>query len=269
MKPAMPWFRFYTEALEDRKVQSLPGDLFKSWVNVLCVARRNSGVLPSVEDTAFALRITTDACSKLLKELEDRVLLDRNGDRLSPHNFAARQFESDVSTARVKRFRERSRNVSETANETAPETDTETDTESEQRESERARAEISIPEDWRPSAATTGKAKALGLTDDDLTKITAKFKTNYRAKGTKRVDWDVQFEGWCVEDAAKLGRKPPSAKPANPKVHVKMDTPQWAAWEKHKGKRLPNDSNFGWYFDSEWPPEATTTTTPTTKGKAA
>lgn len=38
------------------------------------------------------------------------------------------------------------------------------------------------------------------------------------------------------------------------KVHVKADTPQWDAWTRHLGKPPPQDSNFGWYFDSEWPP---------------
>jgi hypothetical protein len=43
--------------------------------------------------------------------------------------------------------------------------------------------EALIPDDWRPSAATTGKAKALGLTDDDIAKAIAKFTANHRGKG--------------------------------------------------------------------------------------
>jgi len=38
------------------------------------------------------------------------------------------------------------------------------------------------------------------------------------------------------------------------KVHVKAETPQWAAWTAHLGREMPRDKNFGWYFEGEWPP---------------
>jgi len=34
------WFRFYNDALDNPKVQLLPSDLFKTWVNLLCIASR-------------------------------------------------------------------------------------------------------------------------------------------------------------------------------------------------------------------------------------
>lgn len=37
------------------------------------------------------------------------------------------------------------------------------------------------------------------------------------------------------------------------KIHVKEGTPQWDAWVAHLGKRPPM-VNFGWFFDTEWPP---------------
>jgi uncharacterized protein YdaU (DUF1376 family) len=39
------------------------------------------------------------------------------------------------------------------------------------------------------------------------------------------------------------------------KFHVKIDSPQWAAWRKfYGGKAPPCDKDFGWLFPSEWPP---------------
>ena len=124
------WFRFYAEALDDPKVQKLEPSTFKHWVNLLCLAAKNDGVLPSQDDIAFALRIDEIACQSLLDRLLIAGLIDilkggPNGSRIAPHGWNQRQYKSDVSTDRVKRYRERSRNVSVTPPET--ETDTETD----------------------------------------------------------------------------------------------------------------------------------------------
>lgn len=120
------WFRFYEGALDDPKVQALPGDLFKAWVNLLCVAARNDGALPAA-DIPFMLRLDDRKAGKVIDELVSRGLIDRIGDGLEPHNWASRQFKSDVSNDRVKRHRQRhgngKRNVTETPQVTPPETE--------------------------------------------------------------------------------------------------------------------------------------------------
>ena len=47
----MKWFRFYHDAIDDPKVQRLPGDVFKFWVNLLCLASRSNerGVVTAAE----------------------------------------------------------------------------------------------------------------------------------------------------------------------------------------------------------------------------
>jgi len=122
------WFRLYDDVLNDPKVQKLNGELFKLWINVLCIASKHGGVLPSLDDLAFELRLPTLVCKTKIDMLKAAGLID--GDKkLKPHGWEKRQYKSDTSTDRVKRFRERSRNVTETVSETAPDTDTETDTE--------------------------------------------------------------------------------------------------------------------------------------------
>lgn len=125
------WFRFYDAALHDPKVQSLSGDLFKAWVNVLCLASTNDGKLPPINHVAFALRASEEHARSTLLALEEHGLLDRisnqHGSTLAPHGWEKRQFKSDTSTTRVKRFRKQVQAVSETPTETAPETDTDTD----------------------------------------------------------------------------------------------------------------------------------------------
>lgn len=128
------WFRFYAEALNDPKVQRLDGETFKFWINLLCLASQNEGRLPDVADMAFALRMPENACLTVVERLLNGGLIDRlnggpNGWHYAPHGWAKRQYKSDGSTDRVKRFRQRSKNVFETPPDTETETDTDTDTE--------------------------------------------------------------------------------------------------------------------------------------------
>lgn len=171
------WFRFYAEALDDPKVQKLEPSTFKHWVNLLCLAAKNDGVLPSQEDIAFALRIDEIACQSLLDRLLIAGLIDilkggPNGSRIAPHAWSQRQYKSDVSTDRVKRYRERSRNVSVTP------PDTETDTETDIILSNESMPETDVSDDgeklnanhvvdfWNQTATMLGKPKVRDLTPE-------------------------------------------------------------------------------------------------------
>jgi hypothetical protein len=119
------WLRLYTDILNDPKVQRLSGEDFKGWINILALAKEHGGLIPPLEDVAFRLRTTEEETTRLVETLVKRGLLDTDGVNTTPHNWNGRQFESDSSTERVKRFR----NVSETLPETEADTDTEPDTE--------------------------------------------------------------------------------------------------------------------------------------------
>lgn len=129
------WFRMYDEVLDDPKVQRLPAPLFKAWVNLLCLASKSGGTLPPVADIAFALRVDDEQAQAWIADLCERGLID--ADR--PHNWDSRQFVSDNSTERVKRFRQKkaeeaktvSCNADETFHVTPPDTESDTDTETE------------------------------------------------------------------------------------------------------------------------------------------
>jgi hypothetical protein len=113
------WFRFYDGALDDPKIIKLPDDLHRAWVNLLCIASKNNGRIPPLDDVAIMLRTTVSCVEKIIAELVSRELLDETrGGRIEPHNWRKRQYKSDVSTDRVKRFRKRFKTVSETPPET-------------------------------------------------------------------------------------------------------------------------------------------------------
>lgn len=122
------WFRMYDEILDDPKVQRLDGADFKLWVNLLCLASRNNGRFGNVSETAFSLRMDESGALAVIERLLSAGLIDKvagggDGWHYAPHSWGKRQYKSDTSSDRVKRYRERSKSVSETP----PETDTETD----------------------------------------------------------------------------------------------------------------------------------------------
>jgi hypothetical protein len=65
------------------------------------------GLLPSTSTLAFQLRLTETQTSEALLDLTNRGLIDHTDNGLMPHNWHARQYQSDSSTERVKRHRAR------------------------------------------------------------------------------------------------------------------------------------------------------------------
>jgi hypothetical protein len=152
----MRWFRFYEESLDNMKVQSLPPDLFKFWINILCVTSRCDGTLPVTshcdkflshcdkpashcDEIAFYLRMNPDDVAEKLKLLISKGLIDE-GKEYRPHNWNKRQYKSDTSTERTRKYREKLKHkcdvtgtpqpqINVTSQELPQRTDTESETE--------------------------------------------------------------------------------------------------------------------------------------------
>ncbi len=113
----MNWFRFYTKSIDNPKIQMLSGDLFKAWVNLLCLARLNEGgYIGSQSFVAFRLRWSEANTKAWVAELIERKLLDETPEGIRPHDWEEYQYPSDNPTKRVQKFRKkRAGNVSVTA----------------------------------------------------------------------------------------------------------------------------------------------------------
>ena len=112
VKPESPskngrWFRFYEAALENPKVQKLSGDLFKTWINILCLASRHEGAIPDGADLAFSLRLSEKESKKRISALVLAGLIDKTPSGNVPHNWDSRQFKRDGSAERMRRMRAR------------------------------------------------------------------------------------------------------------------------------------------------------------------
>lgn len=124
------WLRINEDCIDHPKLLKLPEALRWQWLALLCVASKNDGVLPAIDDVALGLRVTEAKAAEYITRLVKANLIDRVGENFVPHNWTKRQFKSDTSTERVKRYRDKKRNVSysvsdvpETATVTAPETE--------------------------------------------------------------------------------------------------------------------------------------------------
>jgi len=145
------WWRAYSDSMDDPKLMLLSADLFRSWYILLCVASKNDGRIPSASHAALALRVNESKAKATVAVLASKGLFDAvAGGYFEPHNWNARQYKSDVSTNRVKQFRERHRNGGETFHEAEKKRPQITETESERKKETRASA---LGSDWPPDFA--------------------------------------------------------------------------------------------------------------------
>lgn len=144
--PSKPWFRFYTEALADRKLRRLRPEQRWLWVAVLGAARmsRVPGALYVGEDDPMTAEDLADVAAMPVKDVivgmaafVEAGMVDVNEhDAWVVCRWMERQFESDVSTKRTQKHRsmERSIAVPETAKEQPMERPQNTETEAETEE---------------------------------------------------------------------------------------------------------------------------------------
>lgn len=145
---SLTWFRFHADALDNPRLQKLDPDLFRFWVNLQCVLAQeknsSSGRLPDVTEISFRLR--TPVCNTVDKldllvdngllsyksvtkcdEMCDESVTDGNGNGPQKsldfseikkiyflRNWEKKQYKSDTSSDRTRRYRERHRNVTGT-----------------------------------------------------------------------------------------------------------------------------------------------------------
>lgn len=110
----MSWLRLYTDLINDPKVMQLECKLFRTWISCLCIAKQRDGVLPDLPAIAFALRLKEETAKQHVDALIEANLLDVTENGLIPHNWANRQYLSDTSKLRTRRYRDRQKKVTVT-----------------------------------------------------------------------------------------------------------------------------------------------------------
>ena len=110
----MRWLRLYDDTINDPKVLKLPEAMRWHWIAMLCVASKNGGALPVLDDIAIQLRVTAAKATEIIAILVKAGLLDKNETGFAPHNWNGRQYKTDVTdptaSQRMKRYRDKKRN---------------------------------------------------------------------------------------------------------------------------------------------------------------
>jgi hypothetical protein len=219
------WFRFYSEALDDPKVQSLPPDAFKAWVNLLCIASKTSGALPPIDQIAFHLRCDNETATAFHEELAKRGLIDVGARGSRIHSWDKRQYKSDTSTERVKRFRKREESVSVTP----PEPYTEPDTDTDKKEvilspqaAPKPKNGSRLPDDWALPKAWGNWAleNVAGATVETVRSQADQFRDYWVGKagaGARKADWEATWRNWMrnAKVTARGSPPQPNGKPRN------------------------------------------------------
>ena len=127
----MQWFRMYAEMPDDPKIGTLSDAAFRTWVELLCVACKigKGGKTDLTEETLnWALRRNV---TETLQELLQKHLVTVSETKtIEIINWNKRQYLSDNSTERVRKYRENKKNKDETFQKrysNALDTDTDTD----------------------------------------------------------------------------------------------------------------------------------------------
>jgi hypothetical protein len=245
------WFRLYESVLDDPKVQKLPPLMFKAWVNLLALACRHNGELPSVADIGFALRMSEEKATELARELYVAGLLDRAEDgtehtdpRYTPHNWASRQYKSDVSNEREKRYRERQRNAPCNVTETPSESE-QIQNRTEQTPPQAARSQL-LSEDWEPGEIEVAalKAEIPWLTNDLYDSRMKAFRDWCVANATRTFNPAATWRGFMRQT-----RKPFESKfPAKPDAQALPPTEPWEQRMKGYKPGVP------WWNRHDWGP---------------
>jgi hypothetical protein len=288
------WFRLYDDVINDPKLLKLPEGLRWAWVALLCVASKNGGQLPPVDDVALLLRVPEAKAGEYITKLVKAKLIDNENGVFVPHNWEGRQFKSDTSNDRVKRHRDNKRNVTpkqecnvtggvtSTVTETAPEAEAEAEAETEA-DSEQSRADAGalVDEDLkrREAGLRAGIGAHFAARGQKLPSNTERvgvWLSQGYATGTvlsaveavlkrgKPVSTLEYFDGAIRDAHAKAA--PENLQVVSSKVFVIVGTPGWISWDtesraKNNGRGLPttqhrvdNTIHDGWWCASEFHP---------------
>jgi hypothetical protein len=130
----MKWFRLWTDILDDVKILGLSDYEYRMFTYLLAYASEVDSTSGELQTTFNSLshrfRQRFNHFSRSIETFQRLGLVTVNGNGyLKITNWNKRQFKSDNSYSRVKKYREvtAKRNVSKALHETVPDTDTDTD----------------------------------------------------------------------------------------------------------------------------------------------
>lgn len=190
------WWRAYDEAIDDPKLCLLSDRAHRAWFNLCCLNSASGGTLPSMDVMALKLRMSPAKVNAVLAELKKADLIDEDETGMRPHNWSGRQFKSDVSNERVKRYRERKCNVTEPVTVAPPETEADTERKKE------------VAADAAPSAKYAFEQGVIRLTSKDFSKWKNAFEhIDLAAELIALAPWAAEQREWFHAVSGALAKR--------------------------------------------------------------
>lgn len=109
----LAWFRLYTEARNDRKLESFPDDEFRVWFRLLCYAAENDvrGICPyNGDNTVLAIEVANgdeELLSRAVKRMALMRMVYEEEGHLVFAAFAERQYDKPSDSPEASRERKR------------------------------------------------------------------------------------------------------------------------------------------------------------------
>ena len=217
----MPWFRFYSEAVRDTKLRRIArktdrpfAETVGTWAIILSFASESpqrgqlllsDGNPVDPDDISDVAGCNAD---ETLQQLQSNGMITVTDGIICVSAWNKRQYESDNSTPRVNKFRDKRRNVAETLHErysnadvTPPDTDTDTDTEVRVGKPTRKRGQKKCPKNFivEPEAM---EAMAEECPDVDI-KAQTKIFRDHEFKDAK-TDWPATWRNWMRTKQSRI-----------------------------------------------------------------
>lgn len=202
-----PWFRFYNRVLNDHKVQSLHGPLFKAWVNCMCIASDNEalrGSLPDIKAVAYALRVTVAKAEATVVELVAARLFEWRDGICYAHDWDEWQFNSDTSRERTAKWRAKrhgdgiSDGICDVTVTGQIRSDTDVDKNREEKivPASPKRGPTEAPKIFEVSEDMREWANTHGFTNQQIEFQTAAMLDHFRGNGKRKHDWPATWRNW-------------------------------------------------------------------------
>ena len=185
---ANPWFRLYSEFAHDPKVQMLSEAMQRRYVMLLCL--RCSETLETLHETelAFQMRLDETELLETKKLFISKNFIDKNWNIL---NWNKRQFVSDSSTMRVRKHRNKKKQVGNDDETLQKQPSNAIDTDTDKNQIQKRTTVIATP---------------IGVSDSVWQEFIAHRKSK-KARVTQLVVDGIQEQariaGWSLEDALK------------------------------------------------------------------
>lgn len=225
-----PWCRLYASILDNPKLERLSDSVFRGHIKMMGVATVYGGMIPlDLDDVAIRLRKPIGKVRDLIQVLLSANLLERTHGGYIIHDWEEMQFDSDVSTGRVKQFRERQKTdnetemkrfkpVPETPDETVPDTEAYTDTKAEKKETTSLRSVskkklksaladvFPLPADLSWARDHWAEKKRDDLSEQMIEQIRL-FRDHHASNAKSSADWPASWRTW-VQNAVKFNKRP-------------------------------------------------------------